>query len=82
MITKIEIYTVNSLLEDLQKLVAQGLGDRVVLIPNRSEDVDEDYRFLNRGESFIFNDSDNKCVYLADFMDEIESSLANINFGY
>ena len=57
-----KFYTVKELYEELESLVASGLGDRIVLIPNHyTEDIDADYRTIGFIDST--NDITNRCVY-------------------
>lgn len=64
-----KVYTVKDLYEELGCLVASGLGDRIVLIPDYTEDIDGDYRTIGFIDST--NDITNRCVYF-DFNDDEE----------
>jgi len=78
---ELDVYTVSELLEDLLKLEKKGLGNRYVLIPNHSEDLDVDYRFLDRGYHIDDGDAEEMCVYLKDFSDEEDDKLSETIFG-
>jgi len=77
-----DVYTVSELLKDLMELEKKGLGNRYVLIPNRSEELDVNYRFLNKDYHVSDDDAEEKCVYLEDFSDEKDNKLSETIFGY
>lgn len=79
---ELDVYTVSELLEDLMELEKKGLGNRYVLIPNRSEELEVDYRFLDKGYHIKDDDAEEKCVYLEDFSDEEDDKLSETIFGY
>lgn len=46
-----KVYTVKDLYEELSCLVASGLGDKIVLIPDPAEDTMIDYRTIGSIDS-------------------------------
>lgn len=68
-----KVYTVKDLYEELGCLVASGLGDRIVLIPDYTEDIDGDYRTIGSIDSI--NDINNKSIYFEFNDDEEEKNF-------
>ena len=62
-------YTVETLCRELENLVKSGLGDRLVLVPDYTEELEGDYRTI--GEIDATEDISNTCVYL-EFNDDAD----------
>ena len=62
-------YTVEDLRDALDKLVDEGLGDRIVLIPDNDLDYDADYRTIGNIDT---DDMSKECIYLEVLSDEDE----------
>ena len=62
-------YTVETLYNELGVLVQSGLGDRLVLVPDYTEEIDGDYRTIGSIDST--EDITNTCIYL-EFNDDAE----------
>ena len=56
-----KFYTVETLHKALGALVQAGLGDRIVLIPDYTEEIDGDYRTI--GHIDATEDITNTCIY-------------------
>ena len=65
----IKAYTVKELKEELEKLIENGMGDRIVLVPNDSPDFQGEYRTVRE---FATDDIGERCVYLEAGTDEEE----------
>lgn len=68
-----KFYTVKELYEELESLVVSGLGDRIVLIPDYTEDIDGDFRTIGSIDST--HDMTNRCVYFEYNNDEEEENF-------
>lgn len=55
-------YTVETLHKELGALIQAGLGARLVLVPDYTEEIDGDYRTI--GQIDATQDISNTCVYL------------------
>ena len=64
-----KVYTVKDLYEELGRLVISGLGDRIVLVPDYTEDIEGDYRTIGSIDSA--NDINGRCIYF-EFNDDEE----------
>lgn len=69
-----EALTVIKLYNILKKAIENGEENKIVLIPNFSDDLDADYRTINHMEN---DDCTNQCVYLETNDDEEEKEFWN-----
>lgn len=68
----IEAYTVKELKEVFDKLIAEGLGDRIVLCPDYDIDFPAEYRTIGSVDTC---DATEECVYLEILTDEEEETF-------
>lgn len=76
-----EFYTVNELYNELEELIANGLGNYIVLITNPYENQDSNYVFLDKKTSLTGKDISSRCVYLDAVSEKEEEYLTNQIFG-
>jgi hypothetical protein len=69
-----EVLTVIKLYNILKKAIENGEENKIVLIPNFSDDLDADYRTISHMEN---DDCTNQCVYLEVNDDEEEKEFWN-----
>lgn len=67
-----EVLTVIKLYNILKKAIENGEEDKIVLIPNFSDDLEADYRTISHMEN---DDCTNTCVYLKANDDEEETKF-------
>ena len=71
---KMEVLTVIKLYKILKKAIESGEENKIVLIPNFSDDLDADYRTISHMEN---GDCTNQCIYLEINDDEEEKEFWN-----
>lgn len=63
-----EVFTVRKLRDALTKLVEEGKGDRIIVVPDYDTDFPDDYRTVGMVAD---DDVTNQCIYL-EFNDDEE----------
>lgn len=68
----IQVYTVKELKEELDKLISEGNGDKIVLVPCYDEANEGEYRTIGAVEN---DDITGQCIYLEDLSNEDEATF-------
>ena len=73
---ELEFYTVNELYADLEKLIEEGFGDRIVMVENYVDSpYTGDYHFIEK--CIDTSDSEHKCIYFNGFLSNEDNYLAS-----